>query len=140
MEYIVRPKVAGQTYYLGDKGIGVVDPVIVTEDQKDYLESLQFMKFVFTPKDQPETKEDPKEAAEEHAEVEETPEEAKEEPAEAEETPEAPAENKKALSKWTVEELVKYMNENELTIADPNASRKDLLAVVKEHKEAQKGE
>lgn len=126
MEYIVRPKVAGQTYYLGDKGIGIVDPVIVTEDQKDYLESLQFMKFVFTPKDQPEAKEDPKEA--------------KEEPAEVKETPEAPAENKKALSKWTVEELVEYMNENELTIADPNASRKDLLAVVKEHKEAQKGE
>lgn len=126
MEYIVRPKVAGQTYYLGDKGIGIVDPVIVTEDQKDYLESLQFMKFVFTPKDQPEAKEDPKEA--------------KEEPAEVKETPEVPAENKKALSKWTVEELVEYMNENELTIADPNASRKDLLAVVKEHKEAQKGE
>lgn len=122
MEYIVRPEVAGQTYYLGDKGIGIVDPVIVTEDQKDYLESLQFMKFVFTPKDQPEAKEDPKEA--------------KEEPAEVKETPEAPAENKKALSKWTVEELVEYMNENELTIADPNASRKDLLAVVKEHKEA----
>lgn len=126
MEYIVRPKVAGQTYYLGDKGIGIVDPVIVTEDQKDYLESLQFMKFVFTPKDQPEAKEDPKEA--------------KEEPAEVKETPEVSAENKKALSKWTVEELVEYMNENELTIADPNASRKDLLAVVKEHKEAQKGE
>lgn len=126
MEYIVRPEVAGQTYYLGDKGIGIVDPVIVTEDQKDYLESLQFMKFVFTPKDQPEAKEDPKEA--------------KEEPAEVKETPEVPAENKKALSKWTVEELVEYMNENELTIADPNASRKDLLAVVKEHKEAQKGE
>lgn len=126
MEYIVRPKVAGQTYYLGDKGIGVVDPVIVTEDQKDYLESLQFMKFVFTPKDQPKAKEDPKEA--------------KEEPAEVKETPEVPAENKKALSKWTVEELVEYMNENELTIADPNASRKDLLAVVKEHKEAQRGE
>lgn len=126
MEYIVRPKNTGQTYYLGDKGIGIVDPVIVTEDQKNYLESLKFMEFVFTPKDQPETKEDPKEATGE--------------PAEVKETPEAPAENKKALSKWTVEELVEYMNENELTIADPNASRKDLLAVVKEHKEAQKGE